>query len=101
LSKEKVSLEPIHLQETEIEWQDLVTKNLGDLIAAAPTLSPLPQRKIHETLSTYVNIIASGNIAAFAKNIGKSQFQTRGWCLGKTLPTISTLLDICFQLKIL
>ncbi len=100
LSKEKVSLEPIQLQETEIEWQDWVTQNLGDLIAAAPTLSPLPQRKINETLSAYVNIIASGNIATFAKHIGKSKFRTLGWCLEKTLPTISTLLDICFKMKI-
>lgn len=78
LSKEKVSLKPIQLQETEIEWQDWVTQNLGDLIAAAPTLSPLPQRKIHETLSAYGNIIASSNIATLVKEIRRLGMNSAG-----------------------
>ncbi len=100
ISQENISSEPVQLTETEIEWQNWVTKNLGDLIASALNLSSPPKEKIHETLSACVNIIASGNVAAFAKQIGRGRTQTHRWCIGKSLPTIDTLLDICFQLQI-
>jgi TniQ len=100
LSQENVSSEPITFTEPEIEWQNWVTKNIGDLIAAAPNLSPPPKEKIHEALSAYVNIITSGNTAKFAQYIGRGHTQTRRWCIGTNLPKIDTLLDICFKLKI-
>lgn len=85
---------------SEIKWQKWVTQNLGDLIAAAPNLSPPTKNKISQYLNTYVNTLAGGNIAVFAQKLGKGRTQTHRWCVGKSLPTIDTLLQICFQLDI-
>jgi hypothetical protein len=57
--------ELITLKESEIDWQHWVIENMGDLIAAAPNLSPPPKEKIHETLSAYVKGIANDNMATF------------------------------------
>ncbi|BDI18785.1 hypothetical protein ANSO36C_45870 [Nostoc cf. commune SO-36] len=90
----------IKLTEDELNWQIWVTNNLGNLIAATPHLSPPPKEKISEMLSAYVNVLAHGNIAAFAKKLGINRTQTHRWCVEKTLPAIDTLLQICFQLEI-
>ncbi|MFN6529755.1 TniQ family protein [Nostoc sp. ChiSLP03a] len=90
----------IKLTEDELNWQIWVINNLGNLIAATPHLSPPPKEKISEKLSAYVNTLAHGNIAAFANKLEINRSQTHRWCVGKTLPTIDTLLQICFQLEI-
>jgi hypothetical protein len=90
----------VKISQTELEWQNWVTHNLGDLIAATPNLYPPVKEKISQTLSAYANVFANGNIAVFAQMIGMGRFQTHRWCTGKSLPTIDALLQICFRLDI-
>ncbi|MBH8578328.1 TniQ family protein [Nostocaceae cyanobacterium CENA369] len=90
----------VKISQTELNWQTWVTSNLGDLLAATPNLYPPTQEKISQSLSTYVNVFANGNIALFAQKVGMGKVQTHRWCTGKSLPTIDALLLICFQLNI-
>lgn len=90
----------IKLTESELKWQIWVTENLGNLISATPNLSVPPKEKIAKMLSAYVNVVTNGNINVFAQNLGMGKTQTHRWCIGKCLPTIATLLQICFHLGI-
>ncbi|MEH2283046.1 MAG: TniQ family protein [Nostoc sp.] len=88
----------IKLTENELKWQMWVTENLGNLVSATQNLSPPLKGKISKMLFAYVNVLTNGNITLFAQNLGMGIVQTHRWCIGKCLPIINTLLQICFYL---
>lgn len=82
------------------EWLIWVANAVGELLAASPTLSCFPSSKrIASTLHFYVERMTDGNGAEFARQlqIPKNTFWL--WHQGSNLPTLESLLRICYSLK--
>lgn len=88
---------PLH----EIEWQLWVINNIGKLIATAPNLSSAPKREIiARSIIDYMNQLTSVNQADFAQICGISSEGLGKLRTGKSIPTLTTALQICSCLKI-
>lgn len=87
--------------EIELKWMIWTANSIGELIAAAPSLTSKPsQAKIAKGLSTCVKLFADGNIAEFARLIQTPKNTVWLWCNGKNLPQLDALVKLCFRLKI-
>lgn len=90
------------LSEDELNWQTYVVNNVGDLLATAPHLSsPWSKDRIQKAISAYVNQVAKGNVAAFARLVGNcSRARVKQWRLGKAIPQLSSILQVCYYLEV-
>lgn len=93
------------LQETltldDLSWQNFVTKNVGELLASAPSLSTLPCRAdICTTINQCLEQSAGGNLQRFANYLCVSASSVWEWCQGNTIPQLLILLRICYCLGI-
>ena len=89
------------LTEHELKWQAWVTSNIEDLIAVAPRLaSPPCKEKIAKKFSAYADALTKGNLATFARLLGKGRVVVGNWCQGKNMPQLYTLLQICHCLGV-
>lgn len=86
------------------DWDRWVANSLGELLANADYLSStLTQEQIQSSLTSIVHHVTAGNIAAFAAKLKIPKNTFWGWYSGKTRPSLSALLKICypFQLSLL
>ena len=87
--------------ESEFAWQLDVANNVGELIAAAPTLkSLLDSSQISNTLSTYINQVFKSNNAAFSRFVGINKATISSWCQKKVIPQIDKLLLLSHYMEI-
>ena len=85
--------------DNHIKWQNWVINVVGELLAAAPGLTILPERKvIAETLSNFATLM-NGDINTFAREIVTSTVSMRNWMRGKMPPHLELLLRICYYFK--
>lgn len=85
----------------EIMWQAWVIDSLGELLAVSPRLSqPLQREIVAQAFCKYVQKLAEGNTAAFARILHIPKNKVWMWQMGKVLPELSVILKICFTLQI-
>ncbi|MBD2605768.1 TniQ family protein [Scytonema hofmannii FACHB-248] len=85
----------------EIAWQLHVNHELGDLIAAAPTIkSPLNSNRISNTISNFINQVFQSNQAALSRAISVNEATIGSWCKGKVIPQIDKVLLLSHQMRI-
>ncbi|QLE43805.1 TetR family transcriptional regulator [Nostoc sp. C052] len=85
------------LKKNELEQGIWVAKAVGELIAATPYLhEALSSTTIALTLSKWVEQIAKGNIAEFARQINIPRNTVWLWCKGKNLPSLEALTNVCY-----
>jgi transcriptional regulator with XRE-family HTH domain len=83
---------------TQERWK---IETVGELLANSNQLSSvLTQEHIQKSFHYAVNRVNDGNMAAFAKMNGIPKNTFWGWYSGKNLPSLSTLLQICYNLNI-
>lgn len=84
-------------KKNELEQRIWAAKAIGELIAATPYLNDaLSSTTIALTLSKWVEQIAEGNIAEFARQINIPRNTVWLWCKGKNLPSLEALTNICY-----
>ncbi len=90
-----------NISEEQIKWQNHVINNIEKIILASFNVQESISRdKISESINIYINYVAQGNIAAFARIIGVPKNTVWMWSQGKSIPQIDILLRICYILDI-
>lgn len=85
----------------DIAWQLHVANELGELIAAAPTIKfPIDSHRISNTISTFINQVLQSNQAALSRAIIVNEATIGLWCKGKIIPQLDKLLLLIHYLKI-
>ncbi len=90
----------------ELSWQHWLVEAIGELLAAGPALHHIPLgERLVAGLSNYCAQVAEGNVPRFAKilaahNLDISATRLNCWLLGKKRPSLQTLLQLCFCLRI-
>ncbi|BAY33689.1 TetR family transcriptional regulator [Nostoc carneum NIES-2107] len=85
----------------ELKFEIWIAKTVGELLAQSPYLAFMPSKdSIAKALCAYVDQVAEGNIAAFARQLQIPRNTVWLWCKGQNLPSINALLQICYSLKI-
>lgn len=80
-------------QEVELTWQLYVVNNLGELLAAAPSLQSVPTPSvISYKISTYIHQVFQSNKAAFSRLVGINEATIGSWCNDEVVPQIDKLL---------
>lgn len=88
------------LSKKELKWQIWAVNNIGELIASAPCLPlPLPKESVAKSVRASIDLVAEGNVAAFARILGMPKSTVWGWNTGKVLPQLNMLLKICHCLN--
>lgn len=91
-------------QEAKLNWQLYVVHNLGELLAAAPSLD-LPPRtnRIGQAISAYINQLFQGNKAAFSRLVGINATTIGLWSNGSVIPQVEKLLLLtsCLEISML
>ncbi|MBD2536435.1 TniQ family protein [Nostoc flagelliforme FACHB-838] len=87
--------------EANLEFEIWMAFAIGELLAHAPSLNfPLSKDSIAKALCAYANQATEGNIAAFARQLQIPRNTLWLWCKGESIPSIKSLLQICYCLKI-
>ena len=87
--------------ESERNWLLAFTNNLGELIAATPSMnSPPPRNRISNVISTYINQVFGANIASASRKFGLEKATLSSWCKGKAIPQLDKLLLLTQNLEI-
>ncbi len=74
---------------------------IGDLIGKSDKLPCSPEReRIGRVFSTYIDELTDGNIASFARLLGKPKNTVWMWKSGSSLPQLSVLTETCYRLGI-
>lgn len=90
----------VKLEENELERQKKIIENINCLISAAPSLVSLPSReRIVEILSACAAHV-QGNIAELTRVLKVPRDRVCTWITGESLPTINSLLEICYSLNV-
>ncbi len=77
-----------------------VASTVKDLLAATPTLQSFCDRqRVAQALQFYVDRITEGNVAELARRIGVPKNTFWLWCNGSNMPTLKSLLKICYCLN--
>jgi transcriptional regulator with XRE-family HTH domain len=80
----------------ELEWQEWITENIGNLITLAPSLrSKPPKTNIATSISTLIYTSVNKRLSEFAKLAQTDAYTIRAWLKGTQLPTIGKLLSVC------
>lgn len=89
------------LSQDELAWQTWVSRSLGQLLAATPSFSVLPPKeRIASALSTHLEQLTAGNLAALARIIPFPQTTLHCWRDGSRLPQVTSLLQLSYFLGI-
>ena len=89
------SMSPIELR--MVLW---IATTVKDLLAVAPTLQSFcDKRRVAQALKFYVDRLAEGNVAEFARRLRVPKNTFWLWCNGSNLPTLESLLKICYCLN--
>jgi hypothetical protein len=103
-SQDKTVAKYLINEEAELNWQLHVVHNLGELLAAAPSLDFPPLRnRISQAISTYINQVSQSNKAAFSRLVGINAATMGSWCQGTVIPQIDKLLRLtrCLEISLL
>ena len=85
----------------DLKYQLWLVDVIGELIAAAPYLSStLARENIAKSLRSAVDIVAEGNVAAFARLLKMPKNTVWMWHTGKVVPQLDVLLQVCYCLGI-
>lgn len=86
----------------EVENNIWTATNIGALLSASSKLNaPLTRNQLADTLLKCINNFTQGNKSRFSHLLGyKRPITVRSWLVGKKLPSITSLLHICFCLNI-
>ncbi len=88
----------------EIAWQLYIANELGDLIAATPTIkSTLDSNRISNNITTFINQIFQSNQSALSRAIVVNEATIGLWRKGKVIPQLDKLLLLthCAKIKLL
>ena len=88
---------------SEFERNRLVAliNSLGELIAATPSINSPPARnRISNVLSTYINQVFGGNLAAASRKLEREKATLSSWYKGKAVPQLNQLLLLAQDLDI-
>lgn len=100
LGRELISINTFKLEISELERQESIVANIGEILAVAPSLASLPSReRIAKIFSIYADLL-QGNIAELTRILKISRDNICTWITGESLPTINSLLQICNSLNI-
>jgi len=89
------------LSNDELKYQLWLVNTIGELIAAAPRLSStLPRENIAKSLRCAVDTVTQGNVAAFSRLLEMPKNTVWMWHVGKVLPQLDILLQVCQRLGI-
>lgn len=91
------------LSEDELNWQIWVSQAVGELIAAAPSLSqPICKENIASAISSCVNQLKvdDGSLSAFANKLQITASMAWHWQTGQKLITLGRILQICHTFEI-
>jgi transcriptional regulator with XRE-family HTH domain len=85
----------------ELKWQLWVVNQIGALLSFTPQLlHPLPTSTIQKIISVYIDQVTEGNLAAFARLIEMPKSTVHQWHRGKAVPSLDTLLKLCYRFGI-
>ncbi len=85
----------------ELDWQLWAANAVGELLTAASALDvPPPKDGIADAVTSYVDKLAGGNISALARQLQVPNQLIGDWKNGQRLPRFTTLLLICYRLKV-
>lgn len=88
-------------KEAELNWQLHVVHNLGELLAAAPSLDFPPLRnRISQAIRAYINQVSQSNKSAFSRLVGINLVTISSWCKGTEIPQLDRLLVLTRRLEI-
>ena len=83
------------------KWQLWVVNQIGELLAFTPQLlHPLPASTIQKIISVGIDQVTEGNLAAFARLIEMPKSTVHQWHRGKAVPSLDTLLKLCYRFEI-
>ncbi|MBD2089120.1 hypothetical protein H6F67_04530 [Microcoleus sp. FACHB-1515] len=89
------------LSNDEFKYNTWVAKHVGEWLAHMPTSRISPDAgTLAENLSQLANIITSGNIRKFARELQMTDGVIERACSGKRSPSLRSLLELCYQLNI-
>jgi len=91
---------PNPMSEAVIKWQEVVTTNVGELIANAPSLNSPTKDGIAKILQASIDKLFEGEMIRLARLLGKSKSTVCYWYHGKTRPTLEELLKICYCINV-
>ena len=92
---------PQQMDSGGLQWQLWVVNNIGELLAFTPQLlHPLSASTIEKTISVYIDRVTQGNSTAFARLIEVSPSTAWQWYVGKSIPSLDTLLRLCYRFEI-
>jgi len=87
------------VREGEELWKEWVTKAIGEMLTAAPTLSRPPTKEhFSHTLEKYIELILKGNTAVLARQLCLHRTTVKDWQNGRQLPQLGSLLKVCHYL---
>lgn len=89
------------LPDSQLEWQEFVSKNICELISFTQDESPIPSKgHIAKWLQTFANRIAGGKMQRLSALLGKPNLTVHEWRHGKVKPLLFELLRICYCFNI-
>jgi len=87
--------------EEERKWQKWVVEAVGELLAAAPSLSKSPRCEIFaEAVTERLMNTFCGNISALARRLHVSRRTIRDWMKGVQVPQLDSLLRFCYLAQV-
>ncbi len=87
--------------EEEQKWQKWVVEAVGELLAAAPSLSKSPQSEIFaEAVTKQLMNTFGGNVSALAGRLQVSRRSIRDWVKGVQVPQLDSLLRFCYLARV-
>ncbi len=87
--------------ERQRAWQHWCAEEVGALLALVPTLTRIPCRaRISEGLTSILRQVSQGRKETFARLIGLSPKMVGDWFYHQQLPTVESLLRVCFAVKL-
>ncbi len=84
----------------EIEWQQWIAKNLGELLAIPTDVLPHGKGRIADVLRTLVNKAPRKSVCGFAEWLRVPEVSLRFWCTNRATPRLTALLYICRRLEV-
>lgn len=86
------------LENEETSYQKWICKMIGEMFSEAPTLSIFPQRSnLTAMLIESVDKLTGGNFKAFSRLIDCNPKSVWNWTQGHAIPTLGSLMNICFR----
>jgi hypothetical protein len=84
----------------EIEWQQWLSTDIGKLLAVPLGCSFPNKERVGRTLTAFSRNAPQQSMPEFAKWLGMPLNYINAWCSGYSLPRLSSLLYVCYNLGI-